>query len=206
MAAIHTLTDARINDAMNTFARDPQATDKLLGDGGGLFVRFRKNSAGKISAVWTFIYRPVGVASKQKLVLGNYRDHATSAARAWASEQRRLLDALADPVAVRRETRRGLAETRDKTLGALLDAYVKHLRTSGKSSAADAENLFKNHVGDALRRRPAVEVAYQEFVALLNGMTNRKGEPIPRTQAKVPCATWPDGHRQRLRPGDRRHY
>ena len=185
MAAIHTLTDARISDAINAFTRDPVAKDKLIGDGGGLFVRLRKNLAGGVSAVWTFIYRPVGAATKQKLVLGNYCDHATGAARAWASEQRRLLDAHVNPQTVRNNIRLAASETRDKTLGALVVAYVEHLRSTGKASADDAENLFKNHLGDAMRRRPAVDIDYREFVALINGMTDRKSRAIPRTQAKV---------------------
>jgi len=183
--AINLLNDRTITQRIATFRADVNARDNLLNDGGNLYVRLRKNAGGDVSAVWTLIYRKPGATAKQKLPLGNYADYSIKAARDWAAEQRRLLGAHADPLQVRNDIRRASAETRDKTLGALLDAYIAHLRSSGKASADDAENLFKNHVKDALRRRPATSIDHREFVDLLNAMTNRKGEPIPRTQAKV---------------------
>lgn len=183
--AINLLNDRTITQRIAEFRADANARDTLLNDGGNLYVRLRKNAAGDVSAVWTLIYRKLGTTAKQKLPLGNYGDHSLRAAREWASEQRRLLDAHANPLQVRNDIRRAAAQQSDKTLGALLDAYIEHQKAVGKSSAADAENLFKNHVGDALRRRPAIEIAYEEFLAMLNGMTDRNGKAIPRTVAKV---------------------
>ncbi len=183
--AINLLNDRTITQRIAEFRADANARDTLLNDGGNLYVRLRKNAADDVSAVWTLIYRKPGATAKQKLPLGNYGDHSLRAAREWAAEQRRLLDAHANPLQVRNDIRRAAAQQSDKTLDALLDAYIEHQKASGKSSAADAENLFKNHIGDALRRRPAIEIAYQEFLAMLNGMRNKKGKPIPRTVAKV---------------------
>ena len=183
--AIERLSDSEIMRRLAAFRADPNATDKLLGDGGNLFVRLRKGRDGSTSSTWMFVFTPRGASVKQKLVLGNFSDYSTGKARAWAAEQRRLLGADANPVTVRQARRRQAMQTRDKTLGSLLDAYVAYLRAAGKASADDVENLFKNHVGDAFRRRPAVEIDYREFVALLNTMTDSKGKAIPRTQAKV---------------------
>lgn len=183
--AINLLNDRTIIQRIAEFRADATANDILLNDGGNLYVRLRKNAGGDVSAVWTLIYRKPGATAKQKLPLGNFADYSLRAAREWAAEQRRLINANADPLQVRNDIRRAAAEQRDKSLGALLDTYVAHQKACGKSSAADIENLFKNHVGDALRRRPATGIAYQEFVALLNGMVDRHGKPIPRTAAKV---------------------
>ena len=186
--SLHTLSERAVAAAITAFRADPNARDKLLSDGGGLYIRLRKNAAGEVAAAWTFIYTQRGTKQKAKLVLGTFADHATSAARAWAAGQRRLLDTHSDPVDARREVRRAASDARDKTLGALIDAYVAYLRAAGKPSADDTENLFKNHVPDSLRRRVAAAIGHVEFVELLNGMTNRNGKPVPRTQGKVRTA------------------
>lgn len=183
--AINLLNDRTITQRITAFRADANARDTLLNDGGGLYVRLRKNAGGDVSAVWTLIYRKPGATIKQKLPLGNFADYSMKAARDWAAEQRRLLNAHANPLQVRNDTRRAAAQQSDKTLGALLDAYVAHQRAIGKSSASDIENLFKNHVSESLRRRPAVEIAYQELLAMLNGITDRNGKAIPRTASKV---------------------
>lgn len=178
--AMHKLNDRGIATAIAAF-NTSDTKEQLLSDGHGLYVRLRKGSVPS----WLFVYTNAITKAKQKLVFGSYADNATSKARAWASTQRALLDKHIDPATTRRASQAERSNAKGKTLDTLLTAYVEYLRGAGKQSADDVENLFKNHVPDTLLRRIAIDIDYKEFVEMLNAMTNKQGEPIPRTQAKV---------------------
>lgn len=80
------------------------------------------------------------------------------------------------------EARRAEA-ARSRTVEVLLHHYLAHLRMRGKSSAADAERLFRVHVyPQPVSARPAAEVTPREVTAALRRIVE-KGRG--RTAAKV---------------------
>src|SRR6185437_7497877 len=80
--------------------------------------------------------------------------------------------------------RQAKEEAERGTLKQLLQTYVAHLRSLGKSSAGDVENLLKNHVlnDGELARRKACGLSVDDFVDVLGKVVAaRKG----RTAGKV---------------------
>lgn len=126
-----------------------------------------------------------------------YRRHESRDVRVWEeSERRRIEDEMR--AAEEAEARR-LAEAAQRaadaaqereaaakhTLAALFDTYVAHLRKQGKSSAYDAENMFRLHVTQAhpeIAQKPANAVRARDVVGALRSLTEAgKG----RTAAKL---------------------
>ncbi len=133
--------------------------EKMLADGGNLYLRVRPEGRA-----WVFNYTaPSG--KRRKLILGNYPDHSLQDARAWASEQRRLLGEGTDPAAVRHAAsaaaRAPAAST--KTVGDLLDVYVAAL--IGRPSHRQVSNVLKNHIADTLRKIPLAAVTTPDLAA-----------------------------------------
>lgn len=139
--------------------------EKLLGDGDGLFLRVRPESK-----LWVFIYSaPTG--GRKKMMLGGYPDNSLADAREWAKAQRKLLDAGVDPSRQREQAKQEATEREERTLKALLDAYVRHLTAQGKISAIDAGRLFTKNLPDSLLKLPASEVRPEDVVPVLRKLT-----------------------------------
>lgn len=135
------------------------AGEKMLADGGNLYLRVRPEGRA-----WVFNYTAPG-GKRRKLILGNYPDHSLVDARAWASEQRRLLGEGTDPAAVRdaasAAARAPAAST--KNVGDLLDTYAASL--TGRPSHRQVSNVLKNHIADDLRKIPLVSVTTADLAA-----------------------------------------
>lgn len=132
---------------------EPGRREQLLADGDGLFLLLRPN--GK---TWRFEYRFAG--QKRRMDLGAFPLHTLNEARAWADDQRRLIDLGTDP---KRERDTKVGPVTNKTVGALLDTYRDSL--IGRASHRQTANILKNHVPDALRRLPLVTVEKADLVA-----------------------------------------
>lgn len=76
-----------------------------------------------------------------------------------------------DEVRARREELARRQQASAKNLESLLSAYVSHLQQQGKSSARDVANLFKLHVPNDLKAKPAAEVEAVEIAAVLRALT-----------------------------------
>lgn len=125
-----------------------EAGEKMLADGGNLYLRVRPEGRA-----WVFNYTaPNG--KRRKMILGNYPTHPLQDARAWASEQRRLLGEGTDPAAIRDAASAAAKApaTTTKTVGDLLDTYRDSL--IGKPSHRQVANVLKNHITDTLRKTP----------------------------------------------------
>jgi hypothetical protein len=135
------------------------AGEKMLSDGGNLYLRVRPESRA-----WVFNYTaPNG--KRRKMILGDYPTHSLLDARAWASEQRRLLGEGVDPAAARDAASAAARApaTTSKTVGDLLDTYRDSL--IGKASHRQVSNVLKNHVGDSLRKLPLATVTKADLAA-----------------------------------------
>ncbi len=178
--------------------------DRWLSDGGS-------RGAGRLVARLTregvgFYYKYFGPDRRKRLLaIGPYdpqgvRGYSLVKARDRAAELSALFrsgakdlhqhfaraEATAERNRQEEETARRLAqeEAERGTLRELLALYVTHLRSLGKSSARDVENLFKNHVlknGDLVSRK-ASSLSVDDFVDVLGKVVAaRKG----RTAGKV---------------------
>lgn len=145
-------------------------SEALILDGEGLYLRLRQRSSGEVQKSWIFIYTSHS-GRRRKVTLGQVKDHSLAKARIWASQQRAMLDDLADPLQVRKDAEIEAARNQDRTLGALLDAYTGHLKKLGKTSARDAEGIFKLHISDRLKDLPAVDVRHDDLVAAIRKVT-----------------------------------
>lgn len=136
-----------------------EAGEKLLADGGNLYLRVRPEGRA-----WVLNYTaPNG--KRRKLMLGGYPDHSLLDARAWASEQRRLLGEGLDPAAIRDAATAAAKApaTTTKTVGDLLDTYRVSL--TGKPSHRQVANVLKNHISDTLRKTPLASATTADLAA-----------------------------------------
>lgn len=82
------------------------------------------------------------------------------------------------------------ARAAEYTLGKLCDWYVEHQRKRGKSSAADAENLFKNYVkGSDFEPVPARDLTSKQATALIRAVVEAgKGRTAAKLRAYLRAA------------------
>lgn len=189
---------------------------KMLADGsitpgsGRLKVRKRALVSGVVTE-WVFFYHAEG--SRHKLVMGRYSprpgpgefslESAREEARRLQALVRAGLDPLQQRVIVRDATRAAeaaaVAQVRasaEKTLKALLDAYVALLQAKGKQSVYDVENLFSNHVEKAfpdIADMPAAEVTSQHIARILARLVgpeveNKKGRTAVKLRSYLAAA------------------
>lgn len=164
---------------------------KTLADGairpgaGSLKIRKRLTAVGAVTE-WVFEWHRDGKATRQSL--GRYSVNEAQncltlpQARSEAARLQASIAAGEDPAAQReidRAERKAqqaatVAKVRDaseKTLKALLDAYVAALRAKDKDrTASDVENIFKNHVEIAfpdLSALPAAQITPEHFSRIL---------------------------------------
>jgi len=164
--------------------------ERWLSDGGGwgegrLMARILQDSIG-------FHYRYYAPDGRKRfLPLGRYdasgerglplpaaRDRAAELSALYRSgvhdlhghfERQRQVEAQAHQAA-REAQAREAAEAQHGTLEQLLRIYVEYLKTAGKSSARDVENIFANHViaaAPTLILCKAANVSVDEFVELI---------------------------------------
>lgn len=173
---------------------------KMLADGairpgaGSLKIRKRETASGVVSE-WLFEWSREGKTARQ--TLGRYTstqnpDGLTLVqARVEAARLQALVRDGHDPIALRdaqREATRKQAEldklrkqqAKDKSLTALLAAYVARLVSEGKTkSAYDAKNMFANHI-DApfphIASLPAKEIQPEHFVQILARLVGEEVE------------------------------
>lgn len=182
---------------------------------GRLKIRKRKTPGGNLIVEWLFIwqaYKDPTVASssgkrQSTMTVGKYTErprpgHLTiEEARRRASELQAQVRAGVDPgmdrEAKRHETRRNLAakvirlkDDEERTLAAMLGAYVTHLKERGKSSEYDVQNMFDNHVINAfpdIAAMPAAEVSAEHVSRILKRLVRPKdgSPPKGRTALKL---------------------
>lgn len=201
-SAPRTLTVAAIN------ALKP---GQKLADGSGdarsgrLKIRKRPTATGVV-AEWIFDFQRDGKASR--LTIGRYSpdesregymtlSQARAAAEAAKKEVREGRNPLHKREIARHEAKvqqgarvAAVREAKDKTLIALLAAYVAALRANGKhDSAYDVENMFSNHVARAfpeLAELPAAEVTTAHVSKILARLVGPDAETKKgRTALKV---------------------
>lgn len=173
-----------------------QATSQTLGQGQGS-LQARGTSKGP-----RFFYRygpkqerielPAFNEQGQPLTIPEALEIARSfAARYQAGERdlKRAIEAERRADELRREAEEQAARLeaikKTATLGALLNAYIAGLKSSGKVSAADTENGIANHVQAAfpeLWDKPAADVSLDDVLTILEPLTTA-GKL--RTAAKV---------------------
>lgn len=152
---------------------------------------------------WTMIYRvrgqgPAGgqrvaqlAGRKRRLMLGDYPAVGLAAARAKATEVKRLaregLDAATPPAKE--------AEVRESTVTDLLDRYVRdHLQRNVLRAGGNAEKQLRLHVAAAWGDRPVKAIARGDLVKLLEAVRIertievRDGERLERRQRGGPGA------------------
>lgn len=146
-----------------TVTLDEGVKEKLLNDGDGLFLRVRDTGESKLSRTWLLVYS--GPSSKRrKITLGSADDHSLKEARAWASDQRKQIDLGEDPLQQRRKAGLDALDREKQTFGGLLNAYVDHLKKTGKTSYRDAESVFRLHISDRLKQSAAADVTKYDLV------------------------------------------
>lgn len=100
------------------------------------------------------VYVAKASGRERRMVLGEYGKApklSLAAARKLAAEKRALVDLGRDPWLEAKETRAAAeaAAARDTaTFGALLEAYVEHLRAAGKPSWKQVSSAFARHISD----------------------------------------------------------
>lgn len=152
---------------------------------GSLKICKRKLTNGTVTE-WIFNWTRGRKSSR--LTIGRYSPTETencftlSQARSQAAHLQALISAGQDPMLqreIQRETQRVaevaaitvLQDARDRTFASVLAAYIQSLRAQGKNnSAADAENMFGNHVLKAfpeLAGLPAAAIQPEHIARIL---------------------------------------
>ena len=128
--------------------------EKLIGDGDGLFLYVRP--AGKS---WLFVF--TGDGKRKKMALGNFPAVGLADAREKAADARALIAKGIDPVALR-----DAPPASTKTFNDLIAAYLGTL--AGKPSYRQAESLFRNHVPQDLKDKPASGITTDDLADVLS--------------------------------------
>ena len=156
----------KINETTNC----PRET--LLSDGNGLYLRLRPtNTTSKTLREWVFIYT-ANQGKRRKLTLGGYPDHSLSDAREWARVQRQMIDRGADPHDTRRTEQEAANQRSEKSLDALLSAYLFHLEKQGKLTA-EQRSIFKCHIPNELLKRSAASIHKNEIASAVRAVLNK---------------------------------
>ncbi len=128
--------------------------EKLVADGAGLFMYVRPSGKS-----WLFVFTLGG--KRKKMALGPFPAVGLADARERAAEARALVAKGIDPVALR-----DAPPASTKTFGDLTDAYLGTL--TGKPSHRQAESLFRNHVPQDLKDKPAAQITTDDLADLLS--------------------------------------
>jgi len=128
--------------------------ERMIGDGDGLHLYVRPSSKS-----WLFVFTFDG--KRRKMALGPFPSITLANARERAAEARALVAKGIDPVALR-----DAPPASTKTFSDLITAYLGTL--AGKPSHRQAESLFRNHVPQDLKSKPAAEVSTDELAEVLS--------------------------------------
>lgn len=141
----------------------------------GFGVRVTKN--GAVSFVLNYY---AGGAERRATVNAKGERLSITAARKRAQVMRDRINVAGDPLRERQAERQAKAAAvaearrkRDLGLGALLAAYVDHLRSAGKPSAREVEGAAKRHIFDPFPRlaaKPADEVTVEDVMPVFHGL------------------------------------
>lgn len=134
----------------NAARLNPDERERLIADGDGLFLFVRPSGKS-----WLFIYTFSG--KRRKLSLGIFPAVPLANARSKAAAARALIAKGVDPLAPAVST---------KTFGELIDAYLGTL--AGKPSFRQAESLFRNHVPQKLKAKPAASISTEDLADVLS--------------------------------------
>lgn len=155
-------------------------TDGALPVGNGRLVVSCTKAHGRLRRVWTFRYRNRDLRGEVRI--GEHPALTLEQARHEARAFMELVRQGTDPKVALAESRLANLEAARQTVSlgtfeALLDAYITHLRRSGKQCARDVEAIFKRHVKDPwpqLIKLPANRIAPETIRDILAKLV-RKG-------------------------------
>ena len=128
--------------------------EKLIADGNGLFLYVRPSGKS-----WLFVFTFAG--KRKKMALGAFPAVGLAGAREKANAARALVAAGTDPVALR-----DAPPASTKSFGDLIAAYLGTL--IGKPAHRQAESLFRNHVPQDLKDKPAAQITTDDLADLLS--------------------------------------
>lgn len=110
----------------------------------------------------------------EKALVGGFREHEATVKREYQAAKAKV------------------AEDEKHTLAKLLDAYVEHLKKSGRSSHADASSIFRLHVAEAwpeIANGPASKLTPAQFTDMLRKLAeDGKGRTANKLRAYVRAA------------------
>ena len=146
----------------------PTEKQYRLADERGLVLLVRPNG----SKLWQLRYRHGG---KEKTAsLGQYPDVSLSEARAKRDEQRKLIAAGNDPVAVKREQRQAKVAASEHTFEAVARQWFQHW--SGSKNPRHAGYVLARLQADvfpAIGSRPVAEILAPELVSMVKAIEKR---------------------------------
>ena len=201
------LTDKEIAKAISDAKKcgaDIFLTDRAKARGIGR-LRVRARSTGQCLLYFRYVDAsgkqdsiPIGVydiSGKTGLTLRKARIKFGELSQLYQAGRRDLRVYLEHQEAQARATRESAAREREEAareakagkLQALLDGYVSHLERQGRSSAADARNLFRKNISDTdawphLAAMPARQITSADISGILAGLIDRGNG---RTAAKL---------------------
>jgi integrase len=148
---LNLLSDRALKSARPTH----RGTERMIRDGGGLWLRVR----GVDSKAWVFVYEQNG--RRRKVGLGTYPDVSLAEARSLAAKQREALRSGAMP---RRASDSAPASVRD-LFERWRDVDLAHRR---KDKGAGAEAVLEKHVLSRIGHRPLADVRKGDVAELLD--------------------------------------
>ena len=180
-----------------------------LDRGGAL--QARKLANGAVQLYWRYSHagktsrEPIGVydpAAPPKKLQPTPRGYGVAAALEKCRELAEVHSARADTGGLREakvEKRKSFlaqkaveAEKSTRTLQKLLDAYVAHLKTQGRRSHVDADQIFKRHVTEAwpaVAESPAVDLAPDQVLDMLRRLIEAgKGRTANKLRSYIRAA------------------
>jgi integrase len=118
--------------------------------------------------------RAMATIQAEKALVGGFREHEATVKREYQTAKAKV------------------AEDEKHTLAKLLDAYVEHLKKSGRSSNADANSIFRLHVAEAwpeIANGPASKLTPAQFTDMLRRLAeDGKGRTANKLRAYVRAA------------------
>ncbi|ACL96228.2 site-specific integrase [Caulobacter vibrioides] len=160
------LTDGAIRRALKQVEQTQKPVTLADGEGRGIgrLILFVRPMPTRVIAYWLVQQWRAGARSRKKI--GAYPSMSLNQARNIFDRD------FADAIQKGRSIK-ALGDTRAGTLGDLFDAYIAHLKSSGKKSWKEAEKGL-NKVADTLgRHRPARDIEPHEIVDIIRPIYGR---------------------------------
>ena len=166
----------------------------MLADGKGLYLQVRGGSVeGSLSKTWIYRYAAPGSGRERYMGLGSYPDISLAAARARATEARKLREQLIDPIEHRDEQRAALkrAEAEESaklvTFDQCRDAYIDSHRGGWRNTkhAKQWTNTLKTYVTPIFGKLPVQVVDTGLVCKVLEPMWTTKPETASRVRGRI---------------------